>query len=83
MGLQPQDALAFEDSANGFQASSGAGLKTIVTVNDYTRDHNFNGAALVIDQLGEPAAPFKILKGRTFRASLVDVDLLREIHADK
>lgn len=83
MRLNPQDALAFEDSANGFQASSGAGLKTIVTVNDYTRDHNFNDAALVIDHLGEPATPFKILKGRTFRASLVDVNLLREIHADR
>lgn len=83
MGLKPQEALAFEDSANGFQSASGAGLKTIVTVNDYTRDHHFNGAALVIDQLGEPNAPFKVLQGRSVRASWVDVKLLREIHADK
>jgi beta-phosphoglucomutase-like phosphatase (HAD superfamily) len=82
MRLRPEQALAFEDSENGIKASRGAGLKTIVTVNDYTRNHDFSGAALVVDQLGEPDAPFKILKGRTFRATHVDVDLLRKVHAD-
>ncbi len=82
MGLKPGEALAFEDSENGVRSSQGAGLKTIVTVNEYTRTHHFNGAVLVVDQLGEPGAPFKIIKGRAFRATHVDVELLRKVHAD-
>ena len=82
MGLTSDEALAFEDSENGLRASQGAGLKTIVTVNEYTRMHHFSGAALVVDQLGEPDAPFKIIKGRAFRATQVDVSLLRKVHAD-
>ena len=59
--LRPVDCLAFEDSENGLRAARGAGLKTIVTINDYTRDHDFTGAAIVLDQLGEPQQPFKVL----------------------
>ncbi|MGQ9687124.1 MAG: HAD family hydrolase, partial [Thiobacillaceae bacterium] len=36
LGLPPEACLAFEDSENGLRASRGAGLKTVVTVNDYT-----------------------------------------------
>jgi len=82
MGLKPEQVLAFEDSENGIRSSRAAGLKTVVTVNEYTRAHDFSGAALVVDQLGEPDAPFKILKGRALRATHVDVALLRKIHAD-
>lgn len=83
MKLKPGQVLAFEDSENGLRASQGAGIKTIVTVNEYTRTHHFAGAALVVDQLGEPDAPFKIIKGRAFHATHVDVTLLRKVHADE
>ncbi len=82
MGLKPEQALAFEDSENGVRSSLRAGLKTIVTINEYTRTHDFSGAALVVDQLGEPGAPFKVIKGHAFHATQVDVDLLRKVHAD-
>ncbi len=58
LGLRPSECLAFEDSANGLRASLGAGLGTVVTVNDYTRDHDFSGALAVLSDLGEPDAPF-------------------------
>jgi HAD superfamily hydrolase (TIGR01509 family) len=61
MKLKPDVCLAFEDSENGIRSSRAAGLATVVTVNDYTRDHDFTGAALVLDQLGEPDQPFRIL----------------------
>jgi HAD superfamily hydrolase (TIGR01509 family) len=61
LGLAPGDCLAFEDSENGLRASRGAGLTTVITVNDYTRDQDFAGAALVLDQLGEPDQPFAVL----------------------
>lgn len=80
MKLRPEQALAFEDSENGIKASRGAGLKTVITVNDYTRTHDFTGAALVVDQLGEPGSPCRVLAGSTFGATLVNVDLLRRLH---
>ncbi|HEC19749.1 MAG TPA: HAD family hydrolase, partial [Gammaproteobacteria bacterium] len=63
MGLTPADCIAFEDSRNGILSSQGAGLKTIITVNGYTADDDFSGAAIVLDQMGEPDAPFRVLAG--------------------
>ena len=62
--LRPEQCLAFEDSENGLRAARGAGLKTVVTINDYTRDHDFTGAAVVLDQLGEPQQPFRVLSSK-------------------
>ena len=58
LGLTPEQCLAFEDSENGIRASRGAGLKTVATVNDYTRGHDFSGALAVLSDLGEPNAPY-------------------------
>ncbi|MFQ5519278.1 MAG: HAD family hydrolase, partial [Mariprofundus sp.] len=45
---------ALEDSENGWKSAHAAGLKCVVTVNDYTRVHDFDGADLVVSELGEP-----------------------------
>jgi len=58
LGLSPGECLAFEDSENGIRASLSAGLRTVVTVNDYTREHDFSGALAVLSDLGEPDAPY-------------------------
>jgi HAD superfamily hydrolase (TIGR01509 family) len=63
MQLQPEDCLVFEDSYQGLQAALGAGLKTIITLNDYTRQHDFTGASLVLSHLGEPDLPCEIIAG--------------------
>jgi len=65
MALEPTDCLAFEDSHNGILATRGADLKTIITVNGYTRDDDFSDAALVLDTFGEPGAPCQVLAGDT------------------
>lgn len=61
LGLKPDECLAFEDSENGIRASLGANLRTVVTVNDYTREHDFTGAVAVLSDLGEPGAPYERL----------------------
>ena len=61
--LKPEVCLAFEDSENGLKSSLGAGLKTIITVNDYTANHDFTGAALVLSDLGEAETPCNVLRG--------------------
>ncbi|MGF1548661.1 MAG: HAD family hydrolase [Thiotrichales bacterium] len=79
MNLPAAACLAFEDSENGLRASRGAGLRTLVTVNDYTRTHDFEGALLVLDQLGEPGQPMRVIAGAAGSATMVDVALLRRI----
>ena len=61
--LAPGTCVAFEDSENGLRASLAAGLATVVTVNEYTRTHDFGGASLVLDHLGEPGRPGRVLAG--------------------
>ena len=80
MGVGPAECLAFEDSENGLIAARAAGLKTLVTVSDYTQGHDFSGAALLLDQLGEPGHPFRVLAGEVNGAEYVNVDLLRRLH---
>jgi len=63
MNLKPEQCLAFEDSHNGLLSSHGADLKTVITVNDYTLDHDFSGAALVLSDFGEPDKAMSVLAG--------------------
>lgn len=51
LALPAAQCLAFEDSANGLQAATGAGLATIVTPNDFTAHHDFTGALRVLSTL--------------------------------
>lgn len=83
MGVSPAECLAFEDSENGIRASLGAGLKTMVTVNDYTRDHDFSGATAVLSDLGEPDAPCQRFSGAALDRPCVDVAYLRVVHATR
>jgi beta-phosphoglucomutase-like phosphatase (HAD superfamily) len=81
--LDPNQCLAFEDSELGLRSSLAAGLKTIVTVNPYTARQDLSGAALVTDNLGEPAQPIDILAGNGYGSTYVDFDLLCKLFGDK
>jgi beta-phosphoglucomutase-like phosphatase (HAD superfamily) len=50
--LAPAACLAFEDSSNGLQAASAAGLATVITPTRYTAPHDFSGALRVLPDLG-------------------------------
>jgi HAD superfamily hydrolase (TIGR01509 family) len=81
MGLSAAECLALEDSRNGLQAARAAGLKVLVTVNPYTDSHDFSGAAVVLDHLGDPGNPCHLLQGRLPPGPVVDVNYLRRLHA--
>ncbi|MBY0578180.1 MAG: HAD family hydrolase [Burkholderiales bacterium] len=81
LGVQPQACIAVEDSENGFQASRGAGIKTVITVTDYTKDQNFSGAAAILSDLGEPETPFNVLQGSSYGKRYADIDLFERWHA--
>lgn len=82
MGLPPQACLALEDSHNGLISARAAAIPTLISVSHYTRGQDFSGAALVVDQLGEPDQPFRVLAGDAGEAACVDVALLRRVHRD-
>ena len=51
LGIQPEHAIAFEDSPNGLRAAATAGLRTVVTPTFWTEDGDFTEAALLLPGL--------------------------------
>ena len=80
LNLKPEQCLAFEDSQQGLKSSLAASLKTVITLNGYTRDHDFSNARLVVDQLGEADAPFKISSGSAGESRYFDLALAQTLH---
>lgn len=80
MKLSASECIAFEDSENGIKSSTGANLATIITINDYTMDHDFTDASIVLDQMGEADQPFSVISGNINDASYLDCDLVLKLH---
>ncbi|MBK4731837.1 HAD family hydrolase [Oxynema sp. CENA135] len=80
MDLAPESCLVIEDSPQGLTAATGAGLNTVITVNNYTARYPFPKAALTIDHLGEPDNPFTVLAGEVGNSTYFDMALAREVH---
>jgi len=74
-----KECLALEDSYNGLRSALGAGLQTLVTLNDYTREDDFSGAKAVLDHLGEPDLPCHALSGPQPQQSWVDLEYLKQL----
>ena len=52
------ECIAIEDPEICFQSATSAGLKIVITLNEYTNKENFKGALVVLDHLGEDDQPF-------------------------
>lgn len=50
LGVGAANVLAFEHSMTGFHTARSAGLATVVVTTDEIRDHDFTGAAEVLDR---------------------------------
>ena len=82
MGVSPDVCMAFEDSDNGVKSVVDSGVRTLmVTVNGYTREQDFSGATVILDQLGEPGAPCSVLDGEVLTNDHVNVEVLKALHA--
>jgi len=53
LGVAAENTVALEDSGNGWLSAQAAGLKCVVTINDYTAEQDFTGADLVVSEFGE------------------------------
>jgi HAD superfamily hydrolase (TIGR01509 family) len=67
LGVDPEQAVALEDSHNGLLAATGAGLWTVITPNFWTEAQDFGGAGMVLPSLGEPDAPLAGEPGATLQ----------------
>lgn len=83
MGLSAEDCIAIEDLLHGLQAATTVGIKTVITINDYTRSQDFVDAALVLNHLGEPVQPFDVIAGDAGDRNYLNLELLRRLHLDK
>lgn len=85
MDLDPGNCAAFEDSHHGLIAACQAGLKTVVTVNPYTRNQDFSQAVLVLNHLGEPdRQPCTVLAGEIGDIDYLDLaQLQRALNSDQ
>lgn len=77
LGLAADACLALEDSRNGLESATGAGIPCVITVSRYTTHETFPGALAVLSDLGEPAAPFAPLGGRATAPGVASLHLLR------
>jgi HAD superfamily hydrolase (TIGR01509 family) len=65
LGLSHRDCVVVEDSRNGLQAATAAGMRCVVTTNTLTEREDFSEAALVVDCLGDPGTPARVVANRS------------------
>ena len=53
LNLKAENCIAIEDSAAGLESAVQAGIKTIVTTNNYTKNQDFSKAELVLPNFDE------------------------------
>ena len=81
LGIDPSEAIAFEDSAAGIRSALAAGLPVLATRSRYTQSHRLDGAFSAVSDLGEPGAPHRHLQGHAWPDGVVTLDALRGWHA--
>lgn len=62
-GLTGDEVVVVEDSENGLIAGKAAGIKVLVTVNEYTKNENMTGAEAVVTSLGDENEKSQVLEG--------------------
>jgi HAD superfamily hydrolase (TIGR01509 family) len=82
LGSSPEEALAIEDSRNGLEAAKGAGLSCVISRSSYSRNEDFSQADLVVEDLGDPGVPCRVLYNahRIEIGHVIDVETLRQLH---
>lgn len=63
LGVNPHQAVAFEDSAPGMRAALGAGYRCVVAPTPATRHHSFTEAHLQVSSLDQLSVP-DLMEGR-------------------
>jgi HAD superfamily hydrolase (TIGR01509 family) len=81
LGVAPQCAVAFEDSAIGVQAAKGAGLFTVATPSLWTIGQDFSAADLVLTSLADPERPLYAIDEIRIGAKYLGLQQLQTLHS--
>jgi len=79
LGLPPAHCVALEDTENGLKAACAADLTTVITAHEFTRGDCFDGAAAVLDGLGDPEHPSTVVHGPACPQRFVDLRYLAQL----
>ncbi len=81
LGITAGRAVAFEDSAIGVAAAKAAGLFTVATPSDWTRQQDLAAADLVLPSLGDAHAPLEAVDEWRIGAPYLGLEQLAIFHA--
>jgi len=81
LGITARRAVAFEDSAIGVAAAKGAGLLTVATPSDWTREQDLSAADLVLPCLADPSSPLGAADAWRIGAPYLGLEQLAIFHA--
>jgi HAD superfamily hydrolase (TIGR01509 family) len=81
LGVDPECAIAVEDSAIGVAAAKSAGLFTVATPNIWTRTQDFTAADLLLGSLGDPEEPLAPADEDRLGAPYLSLERLAALHA--
>ena len=79
--LPAEACVAFEDSVNGLQSAKAAGLYTVVTSTQWNAGQDFRGADLVLQGLGDTAAPLAAGDAALAGGPCLTLERLQQLHA--
>ena len=81
LGVAPQRAIAFEDSAIGVRAAKAAGLFTVATPSLWTIGQDFSAADLVLTSLADPERPLYAIDEIRIGAKYLGLEQLETLHS--
>ncbi|MBL4808003.1 MAG: HAD-IA family hydrolase [Rhodobacteraceae bacterium] len=79
LGVTPRNSVAIDDAESGIRDASACGINTIATPGIYTSSGRFDGAGIVISDLGQPAQPYNIIMGNAEGRGYISAQYLRKI----
>lgn len=79
LGIQPEEAVAMEDSINGLKSAVQAGIPTIITPSSFTQGEDFSGALTVVSDLGDPKSSLAWLSGVRVEGPTLDLPTIRTL----
>jgi HAD superfamily hydrolase (TIGR01509 family) len=81
LGIAPERAIAFEDSAIGVHAAKTAGLFTVATPTVWTIGQNLACADLVLTSLADPDTPLYAIDEARLGAKYLGLEQLARLHS--
>ncbi len=80
LNLPGMECVAFEDSRNGLLSAKQAGIPCIITPCQWTEDHDFSEACLVLPELGDVKNPLSAPENFSFSQPWLSIDDLARAH---